>query len=239
MLGSLATHSTWIIWNLCLAFIPMVLSIWLFRYPQSIQKLFPRRLSSRRGISLGLWWLGLLVFIAFLPNAPYLLTDIIHLILATRSVNSIWVITLVIIPVHVLAILSGFEAYVIALINQGAFWRKIGLGKYILPAELLLHIICSIGIYLGRFRRYNSWDLVTTPRTVLHGALDDLTSHWPILVIGITFIVLTVLYWVFKQITLGLVLRYQSTRSLKPSQHQQPRSTRHTIPLVRTSSKNK
>jgi uncharacterized membrane protein len=207
MLSALANYSNWILWNLFLAFIPLALSFWLFRQPS-----WPKNFISRRFIVAGLWWVGLAVFIAFLPNAPYLLTDIIHLIQATRGINSIWTITLVVIPVHLLAIVSGFEAYVIALINQGKFLHRMGLAKYILPAELFLHVLSSIGIYLGRFRRYNSWDIVTTPQTVLHGTLDDLTSRWPVLVMVVTFVVLTVLYWVFKQISLGLVLRYKEIR---------------------------
>lgn len=212
MLSSLANYSNWILWNLFLAFIPMVLSVWLFRHPHWHRKIVSHKIVGRKIVLAGLWWLGLAVFIAFLPNAPYLLTDIIHLIQATRGIDSIWIITLVVIPVHLLAIVSGFEAYVIALINQGAFWHRMGLAKYIVPAELFLHVLSSIGIYLGRFRRYNSWDVVTTPHTVLDGTLNDLTSRWPIAVMIITFFVLTVLYWVFKQITLGLVLRYQEIR---------------------------
>ncbi len=60
-------HSGWISWNLFLAFIPMVLSFWLFR--RSTRPTPP-------------WWIIFLVYAAFLPNAPYLLTDIIHTIQA-------------------------------------------------------------------------------------------------------------------------------------------------------------
>ena len=52
--------------NLFLAFIPLVLSLWLFL-----------RRSKRRTL---LWWMVFVAFISFLPNASYLLTDIIHLI---------------------------------------------------------------------------------------------------------------------------------------------------------------
>ncbi len=67
-------HSAWqlfnlstarIVWNSFLAFIPFILSFWLFRTT------LDRSL---------LWWLILLVFVLFLPNAPYILTDSIHLI---------------------------------------------------------------------------------------------------------------------------------------------------------------
>jgi len=111
-------NSRWMTWNLFLALVPLALSFWLFRQrvkpkhnhsPALTHKVYPHPL----------WWLGLLVFIAFLPNAPYVLTDIIHLIHDIRRTNSIWVITLVLIPQYLLFIIAGFEAYVISLINLG------------------------------------------------------------------------------------------------------------------------
>jgi len=156
--------------------------------------------------------MGLVIFIAFLPNAPYLLTDIIHLIQATQHGHSVWVITLIFIPVHGLAILSGFEAYVVSLINQGHYLRRQGAKHWIVWAELFVHLLCAIGVFLGRFRRFNSWDIVTDPSDVLLSTIDDLTAKRPLIVIAITFIIITILYWLLKQVTLGLVLRIRSAR---------------------------
>lgn len=187
-------YSGWILWNLFLAFIPLALSFWLYRQKKDSRSL--------------LWWIGFVVFAAFLPNAPYVLTDIIHLIRGTPYVST-WLIALVFLPIHAFAIVLGFEAYVVALINQGYYLKRQGAGRFILPSELLTHALCAIGIYMGRFRRFNSWDLVTDPDNVLITTLDDLTSKWPLAVIFITFIILTVLYWLLKQLTFGLVLRVQ------------------------------
>ena len=192
-------HSGWIIWNLFLALIPFALSFWLYR----------RRSTSRTL----LWWVAFAVFFAFLPNAPYLLTDIIHLIRATRSGYSALVLTLIFIPLHLFAILSGFEMYVISLLNQGHYLKRIGLEKYIIGSEIATHALCALGVYMGRFRRFNSWDLVSDPANVLLITLDDLTSKRPAIVIVISFIGLTVLYWIAKQVTLGLVLRFRQMRA--------------------------
>jgi uncharacterized membrane protein len=192
-------YSGWILWNLFLAFIPLAISFWLFR----------RKINSRSW----LWWLGFVVYIAFLPNAPYLLTDIIHLIKGTRAVYSVWLIALVFIPIHVVAILSGFEAYVISLLNQGHYLKRQGGKRLVVWSELATHVLCAIGIYMGRFRRFNSWDLVTDPTSVLTRTMDDLTSKRPVFVIVITFVILTVFYWLMKQITLGLILRIRDARS--------------------------
>ncbi|MFB8787480.1 MAG: DUF1361 domain-containing protein [Potamolinea sp.] len=200
-LSALRQHSGWIIWNLFLAFIPLALSIWLFR-------------SSSRSRSI-LWWVGFLVFIAFLPNAPYLLTDIIHLIQAIRDDYSVWVITLAILPPHLIAILAGFEAYVISLINLGYYLQREGVGRLVIWAELMTHALCAIGIYLGRFPRLNSWDFVTQPDAVARTVMDNFTSKRPILVMAITFLILTVLYWLMKQVTLGFILRMRQKSSGK------------------------
>lgn len=195
-------HSGWIIWNLFLAFIPLALSFFLYR-----------RRSLGRSL---LWWVAFIVFIAFLPNAPYLLTDIIHLIRATRSGYSVWIITLIFIPLHLFAILAGFQAYVIAVMNQSIYLKRIGLEKFVTGSELLTHLLCAIGVFMGRFRRYNSWDLVTDPGNVLLGTLNDLTSKRPLAVIVVSFVLLTVLYWITKQINLGLVLRFRQIRAEEP-----------------------
>lgn len=200
-LNALRQHSGWIIWNLFLAFIPLALSVWLFR-------------SQSRSRSI-LWWVGFLVFIAFLPNAPYLLTDIIHLIQAIRDDYSVWVITLVILPPHLIAIVAGFEAYVISLINLGYYLQREGVGRFVIWAELITHALCAIGIYLGRFPRLNSWDFVTQPDAVARTVMDNLTSKRPVLVMVITFVILTVLYWIMKQVTLGFILRMRQRASGK------------------------
>ena len=186
-------YSGWIVWNLFLAFIPLTISFGLFL-----------RRSKKRSL---LWWIGYVIFITFLPNAPYLLTDIIHLIEAIRAGYSIWITTLIFIPLHTLAILAGWEAYVISLINQSHYLKKHGARKYIFPSELLTHALCAIGIFLGRFRRFNSWDFVTQPDVLFVSTISDLTAKKPLLVIAITFIVLSILYWLTKQITLGTILR--------------------------------
>lgn len=196
-LVALDKSSFWILWNLFLAFIPLALSFWLFRVKNSDRQL-------------ALWWFLSLVFIAFLPNAPYLLTDIIHLIRAIQNEYPIWILTLVLIPVHFFAIISGFEAYVISLINLGEYLKRKGASKQILiGTELSIHAICAVGVFLGRFLRFNSWDLVTKPGVLISESLDIVTQKLPLIVMFVIFVITTVFYWIMKQITLGIGLRIQ------------------------------
>jgi len=191
-------YSGWIAWNLFLAFIPLVLSFWLFR-----------RITNARS---WLWWVVFLVYAAFLPNAPYLLTDIIHLIRGVREGYSAWIIALIFIPLHLFAIVAGMEAYVVSLINQGNYLKRQVSAKLVLWSELITHAFCAVGIYLGRFLRLNSWNLITDPDKLIITTIDELTDKRPLVIIFITFVVLTVIYWIMKQITLGLVMRIRYTR---------------------------
>ena len=222
----LSRYNGWIAWNLFLAFIPLCLSFILFRRSSILIRgsATPARLSPFRSRSdrnttpprSVAWWILLVVYGAFLPNAPYVLTDIIHLIQATWATPSVWVITLFYIPLHLGAIALAFGAYVVSLINQSAYLRRGGLKQYIFGVELLTHSLCAVGIYLGRFVRLNSWDLVTDPHNVLLATLNDLTGKRPLAVILATVLILTVMYWVMKQVTIGLLLRF---RELRNDQH--------------------
>ncbi|MBE9102386.1 DUF1361 domain-containing protein [Vacuolonema iberomarrocanum] len=176
---------------------------WLLQQPPALRK----RLQPM------FWWIGFVTYVAFLPNAPYLLTDIIHLIRGTSSgVVETWIVALVFIPLHVVAILMGFEAYVLSLLNQNYFLKQQGWALWILPAELAMHGLNAIGIYLGRFIRFNSWDLVADPSSVVVITLNTLTERRPLFVIFVTFVILTIFYWIMKQITLGLKLRLHYAR---------------------------
>ncbi|GAB1541945.1 DUF1361 domain-containing protein [Scytonema sp. NUACC21] len=185
----------WMTWNLFLAFIPLALSVWLFRI--------------KRGRS-WVWWLGFAVFVAFLPNAPYLLTDIIHLIDDIRKIQSVWMITLVLIPLYVVVILAGFEAYVISLINLGYYLHRIGKSQWILWVEMITHALCAIGVYWGRFLRFNSWDFVTQLDTVLTRGIEEILGKQPLVIIAITFGILAGLHWIMKRVTLGFVRQAKS-----------------------------
>ena len=199
----LQINMRWMTWNLFLAFIPLVLSVWLFR----------RIKKSRSWV----WWLGFAVFYAFLPNAPYLLTDVIHLIDDIRTIQSVWMITLVLIPVYLIVILAGFEAYVISVINMGNYLHRIGKSQWILGMELITHALSAIGVYWGRFLRFNSWDFVTQPDAVLTQGIEEILGKQPLVIIAISFAILTALHWLMKRVTLGFTLQGYNSRAINSS----------------------
>ena len=158
-----------------------------------------RRLRDPRARSQSIiWWFGLFLFIAILPNAPYVLTDIIHFYDAVRTINSAWTITLFIVPTYIIFIGIGWLAYVFSLVNLGVYLSKNHLARYTNIIELSLHAICAIGIFIGRFLRFNSWSLVTQPKLFLSVLPGELIGKFPLVVILLTFVIIATLYTLCK-----------------------------------------
>ncbi|WP_373538526.1 DUF1361 domain-containing protein [Chamaesiphon sp.] len=145
-----------------------------------------------------LWWIGLCLFTAILPNAPYILTDVIHFYDAVRAIDSAWTITLVVVPIYLIFIGVGWFAYVFSLINVGRYLMTSHLDNYINIAELSLHFLCAIGIYIGRFLRFNSWNIVTHPQKIISVLPEELIGKFPVVVILLTFSIIALLYAICK-----------------------------------------
>ena len=113
-------------WDLILAVVPLALAIVLFR----------------RGLSRGpLWWAGLVLFVLFLPNAAYPLTDFLHFVLKVRQRPHLpaWAVGLLVVPEYFLYIGASFLAYVLSLQFLGEYLRRIGRPRAVAPVEGLLH----------------------------------------------------------------------------------------------------
>ena len=167
----------------------------------------------QRGVRSLRWWAGFLVFIAFLPNAPYVLTDIIHLIDQIKQGQSVWVVTLALIPQYLAFMIAGFEAYVLSVMSLGYYLTQQGWGKFVLVAELTIHALSAIGIYLGRFIRFNTWDILTNPDALVNTVMNDLIGTRPVVVMVASFVVIASLYWLIKQVNLGISQRFYYVQS--------------------------
>src|SRR4051794_30605723 len=149
LVGVAVRHSVWMTWNVALALVPLALSRTLFHNER------------RRGPA---WWAGLVAFVLFLPNAPYVLTDVIHLIADVRRVQSDALITFLVLPVYAVFFLVGVEAYVLAVSELSQWLRRRGVERtQRLSIRLGIHLLCAFGVVLGRVQRLNSWDTVVHP----------------------------------------------------------------------------
>lgn len=141
-------------WNLFLAVLPMYFS-------RQLQGL--KRLRLKALLLLGCWLL-------FLPNAPYLVTDLFHF--EQRKSMPYWYDLILVVS----GAWNGLMLGMVSLMQAERFLSRHINRKLILPFIMLLIVLCSYGIYLGRYNRYNSWDVVTTPLTVFHTIFSHCTS---------------------------------------------------------------
>lgn len=134
-----------LIWNSFLAWIPFQLSKWCIRSTQPVLK-------------------AILCFgtLLFLPNAPYIITDLFHL--NKNHSAPVWLDLIIISTFAILGIIYFIES-VNRLIVYFVTTFKHKINLYILKYLLLL--LSAYGIYLGRFLRFNSWDLIQNPFSLL------------------------------------------------------------------------
>lgn len=184
------------LWNLFLAVIPLVLGTVLFRFWR------------RRSVA---WWIGVCIFLAFLPNAPYVLSDAVHIV-RWQNMNptrSQWVLWLTGFGVFCLI---GMEAYVLSIANVRHYLRREGLGRYTVPVILGLHAACAMGIYLGRVARFNSWDLAGNSHLVLAEVHRSLLRPWTLVLVGFTFVVTVTAAEVLQRVNLLAAARVARRR---------------------------
>ena len=137
-----AENGRWMTWNLALAVVPAALAVVLFRY---------------RGQRSAVWWAGAALFTLFLPNAPYVVTDLVHLRDDVLRADSDLVVITAVLPAYAAFIAGGFAAYGLAVGEMGRYLTRIGLGGWRGPAEVATHAVCAVGVLLGRVARLNSW----------------------------------------------------------------------------------
>jgi uncharacterized membrane protein len=197
----LALHPQFhLLWNLSLALVPFILSLWLFRPTEG------------RG---WLWWPLLLVFVAFLPNAAYTATDVIHFIDEVRDNDPLlpeWSVVYVIIPKYAAFMFLGIQCHVISLIRAGNYLRWVAHKGWVFPTEIALNFLCAIGVYWGRVLRLNSWDIVTKPQKIADQVLNDMNGNYGGVRIVWYFCSITALYFVFKLIDLSVWHFWQERR---------------------------
>src|SRR5262245_38461013 len=150
----------WMGWNLTLAAIPAVLAVAVFR---------------SRGPRGAGWWLGAGLALLFLPNAPYVLTDLVHLRGDVAAAGSDGAVVGAVLPVYAAFIGAGFVAYAVAVTELGRFLGRMGLARWRPAAEVALHALCAVGILLGRLARLNSWEPVTRPHSSAERIVTTLT----------------------------------------------------------------
>jgi uncharacterized membrane protein len=161
IVGALRNGSTvfdYLIWNLFLAWVPLVLMLWLSRVLR--RKLW----SSWQALTLTV------MFVCFLPNTFYLVTDVIHL-QETPRVDLVYDIIM-----FMSFILNGMLLGLTSVYLFHAELRKRLTMRKSWTLLLLLLLLTSFAIYIGRDLRWNSWDILLNPASILFEVSDRLLA---------------------------------------------------------------
>jgi uncharacterized membrane protein len=167
-------------WNLFLALVPIFFA-WLL-----IRRLKTHRWLEPGNITLTALWLG------FLPNSFYVLTDFIHL-RDTGEINLLFDIVLIF-SFTVNAFIAGYLS--VYMIHRELLKRK---SVEVVSAVIAtVFALCGFAIYLGRTLRWNTWDIVLNPFGLLfdvsEGLLNPLAHPQMLVTTGIFFILLSTSY---------------------------------------------
>jgi uncharacterized membrane protein len=138
-------------WNLFLAILPLAFA--------------KGAAATQRPLFLAGW---LLLWLLFLPNAPYLISDLQHL--RPRD-NVPFLLDQVLFFSFALAGIYAGGAAIVAVADRLRWstwptWAR-GLSWFLFP-------LVGYGVYLGRVARWNSWDLLLRPLSLAHGIVADL-----------------------------------------------------------------
>lgn len=144
-----------LVWNLILAWLPLIFALLARERYQGGER------PDWRFASLAGAWL------LFFPNAPYIFTDVIHL--TYGPYRHFWVDLMLILINAFTGLVLGFvslylmQSVVARMYGRAASWFFVA----------AVAGLSSFGIYLGRFLRFNSWDVLIKPAKLYHGI-----NHW-------------------------------------------------------------
>ncbi|HLH57385.1 MAG TPA: DUF1361 domain-containing protein [Verrucomicrobiae bacterium] len=140
-----------LVWNLFLAWVPLGFALLAGEAFQEGKS------GNWRFLGFALAWL------LFFPNAPYIFTDVVHL--TTYFYSHFWVDLMLILLCALTGLVVGFvslflmQGVVRGLFGTLASWVFIG----------AVAGLSGFGIYLGRFQRFNSWDIIWKPMALSRG----------------------------------------------------------------------
>ncbi len=140
-------------WNLLLAAIPLFITSFILYF----------------NIENKLLLLGVfLMWLLFLPNAPYILTDLLHV--KSRNIIPIWYDFIMIFSFALTGLFMTLES----IIHFEKIAQKYISENALRVTTVLIFFLSSFGIYIGRFMRWNSWDIFYNFETIFLQLFDIL-----------------------------------------------------------------
>ena len=139
-----STSLAYLVWNLFLAWVPYLITAYGIKKGASLARFVP----------LFVLWL------LFFPNAPYMVTDVIHV---ASGVHHVWLDALEFFFFAWIALMLA----AISLREMHSFLRERMSRAWSEVSVIAICALASFGVYLGRFQRWNSWDIFTRPWALL------------------------------------------------------------------------
>lgn len=141
-----------LVWNLFLAWLPFLFALMVVVFRQSKLALG----------AFGMLWL------LFFPNTTYLVTDLIHL--NQTNYIPIWYDAIMLFSFALTGLMLGLlSLYFVHAVVQSHFGQAFGWLFVMITA-----VLGGVGVYIGRFLRWNSWDVFTNPITLLNDLVHNL-----------------------------------------------------------------
>jgi uncharacterized membrane protein len=169
-----------LIWNLFLAWIPFAIS------------------TSFKKISKASRWKQLLVFavwLVFFPNALYIVTDLLHLDLETSIPK--WYDVVLLFTSSITGLIMAFVS--LLRVEKYLSYKFSNNKVHVLMIAILF--ISSFGVYLGRFLRWNSWDIISNPVSLVYSIAQRFIYPFQYLQTwGVTLMLTTLFYLLFLAI---------------------------------------
>lgn len=177
-------------WNLFLSWIPLLVA-----YSARVHSRgFPRQRLVTAFLSA--------VWLIFFPNAPYMITDLIHLSVDYNS-NLTWHDTIMLFYYAQVSLINGL----ISLYWIHHTWLRVFGGKIGNTLLVLSLPLAGYGIYLGRIERWNSWDILRNPLGLAEAVITGIREKTALLLAFEFALLLGMLYLV-----LWVLLRYRLRR---------------------------
>lgn len=132
--------------------------------------------------------------ILFLPNAPYLLTDLFHL--SKNLIAPLWFDLVLILSFSLLGLILFIITTDQLLKVLAPYFRSASMFRV---CKFLIILSNGYGIYLGRYLRFNSWDILSRPEELASGmyhSVFDTNCYKETLAVSITFAIF--LYLLFE-----------------------------------------
>lgn len=139
-----------LIWNLFLAVVPYLFMEMALKNQQ------------KRWIAWSLFGASLL----FLPNSPYIITDLFHL--KHQASMPLWFDTLLVFSFSITGLLLFYDV----LLKMHRFLERQFSTVWAIIGIVSIIFLNAFGVYLGRFLRFNSWDIISNPFGLAHEILD-------------------------------------------------------------------